>query len=190
MINYTQSYIPDKENIFLNYLGHHDQLFRKEFDSVKEKNIDYKDNVLKLLNIINERKINNLYLNKRHNSKILDLKLFGDRLIRIKNNYFIIKWIKYYIFKKTIIPIRKLIWKFFAANKIKNNKYCFYPMHAPAESTSVTNAFPFSDEIALIKNIALSIPSNMTLIVKEHPGYEGWKTIGDLIKLLQIHNVI
>lgn len=73
--------------------------------------------------------------------------------------------------------------------KIKNSNYIFFPLHAEPE-ISLTNYSKFyQNQIEVIRNICLQLPSKYKLLVKEHPRNIGRRSQGYYKKILQIPNV-
>lgn len=57
-----------------------------------------------------------------------------------------------------------------------NGKFLVYALHFHPEASTLINAWPFIDELPVIRNIAFSLPDGYKLYVKSHPngfGYEG-----------------
>lgn len=73
---------------------------------------------------------------------------------------------------------------------IKERKYCLFPLHFEPEIALQIFARPFQNQIELAKNIALSLPPGMYLLVKEHPRKIGSRSISYYEKLLQIPNLV
>ena len=74
----------------------------------------------------------------------------------------------------------------------KNEKFVVFSLHMqPEHTTSIITPF-FTDQIALIRNIARSLPINYFLYVKEHPSmgiYGYWHEINYYKKILEMPNV-
>lgn len=74
-------------------------------------------------------------------------------------------------------------------DKIKNGNYIFFPLHAEPE-ISLTNYSKFyQNQIEVIRNLCLQLPSKYKLIIKEHPRNIGRRSVGYYKKILQIPNV-
>ena len=73
----------------------------------------------------------------------------------------------------------------------KNENYIYYPLHVEPEKVLHIGAPLYTDQIAVIRNIAKYLPVNYKLYVKEHPGMEklGWREISYFKKLEEIPNV-
>ncbi|MBP9694914.1 MAG: hypothetical protein KBD73_00660 [Candidatus Magasanikbacteria bacterium] len=72
----------------------------------------------------------------------------------------------------------------------KADKFAFFPLHFEPE-TSLLNIAPFaSDQIAIVRMIARSLPINFKLYVKEHPAMVHKRERSYYKELLKIPNVI
>lgn len=82
--------------------------------------------------------------------------------------------------------------KFINSNALElnhNQKYCFYPLHTEPEIAIQINGRVLTNQIEVIRNIALSLPINYKLIVKEHPRSFGMRKINYYKKITEIPNV-
>ncbi len=84
--------------------------------------------------------------------------------------------------------------KFLNLNSIKNIKednFILFPMQSMPEAKVLTISPFYSNQIALIENIAKSIPINTILYVKEHPIQKTklWRSVEDYKKIIAIPNV-
>ncbi len=69
-------------------------------------------------------------------------------------------------------------------------KYCLFPLHFEPEIALQIYARPFQNQIELARNIALSLPPGVHLVVKEHPRSIGVRPLKYYKKLLEIPNVL
>ena len=74
-------------------------------------------------------------------------------------------------------------------DKIKNGHYIFFPLHAEPEISLTNYAKFYQNQIEVIRNIGLQLPSKYKLIVKEHPRNIGRRSPGYYKKILEIPNV-
>ncbi len=109
-------------------------------------------------------------------------------LKRLSTAHFAILW-NWYKFTN-IIKTRFLYNKCFVKKLDSNLKYFVYPLHYEPESSSVVRAFYFSDQIALIKQIAKLLPIGTYLVVKEHGGNHGYRKVNDYIEISYLPNVL
>ena len=74
---------------------------------------------------------------------------------------------------------------------IEDKKFVYYPLQSEPEAKVLTESPFYSNQIALIENIARSIPIDLVLYVKEHPIQKTklWRTIDDYKKILALPNV-
>jgi len=54
-------------------------------------------------------------------------------------------------------------------------KYFLFPLQYEPEATTLIRAYPFSDQISVIQQIAKALPLGTTLVVKEHRGNHGYR---------------
>jgi len=84
--------------------------------------------------------------------------------------------------------------KFLNENSIKiinDEKFFYFPLQSEPESKILTSSPFYTNQIALIENIAKSIPINYVLYVKEHPiqKVKLWRSVEDYKKIISIPNV-
>jgi hypothetical protein len=103
----------------------------------------------------------------------------------------IINYYYNYIFKYfRIIKLKK-----FYRNKtlkviLENQNYGFFALHSEPEIALQINGRVFTNQIELVKNIALSLPINYKLLVKEHPRSYGLRNINFYKDLIALPNVV
>jgi hypothetical protein len=110
-----------------------------------------------------------------HNRELFSLKYLFDNPIR---NYRIRSQKR--VFKNR--TIHKL-------STIKKKKYIFFPLHAEPEISIANFSRRYQNQIEVIRNIALQMPSEYKLLVKEHPRNIGRRKSGYYKKILSIPNV-
>jgi hypothetical protein len=74
-------------------------------------------------------------------------------------------------------------------NISKNQNYAFFALHSEPEIALQLNGRVFTSQLDLIKNIALSLPINYKLLIKEHPRSYGLRNISFYKDLIAIPNV-
>ena len=79
--------------------------------------------------------------------------------------------------------------KYNSLNFDSHSKYSFFPMHTEPEIAIQINGRVLTNQIEVIRNIAMSLPLNHKLIVKEHPRSFGLRKVSYYKKILQIPNV-
>lgn len=67
--------------------------------------------------------------------------------------------------------------------------FALYPLHVEPETVISQFARPYLNQIEAIRNIAMSLPVGMTLLVKDHPMMTAKRTLGYYKKILEIPNV-
>lgn len=70
-----------------------------------------------------------------------------------------------------------------------DSKYAYFALHLEPEAATMTNAPYHLDQLSLIKNIAKSLPFDMTLCVKEHPTMLNKRNVNYYKELSSIPNV-
>jgi len=75
--------------------------------------------------------------------------------------------------------------------EIQDEKFLYFPLHTEPEAKILTTSPFFSNQLAVIENIARSIPVDFILYVKEHPGQglKLWRSINYYKKILELPNV-
>lgn len=68
--------------------------------------------------------------------------------------------------------------------------FVFFPLHFEPEVSIQVFGRPFQNQIELVRNLALSLPAGMVVLVKEHPRSVGFRPLGYYRKLLEIPNVV
>ena len=72
---------------------------------------------------------------------------------------------------------------------IERGNYIFFPLHAEPEISLTNYAKFYQNQIEVIRNICLQLPSKYKLLVKEHPRNIGRRSLGYYKKILEIPNV-
>lgn len=92
-------------------------------------------------------------------------------------------------FRKRLYNLRKyqeISFDFFDRSK----KYYFYPLHLEPEAVVLYwGENLYTNQVKLIENIAAQLPPNTFLYVKDHPHYEGYRSVEDYKRIKQIPNV-
>ena len=68
--------------------------------------------------------------------------------------------------------------------------FAFYPLHKEPEVTLLVYSRPYMNQIEVVRNIAMSLPLGVKLVVKEHPACVGYRSLGYYRKLLDIPGVV
>lgn len=102
-----------------------------------------------------------------------------------------LKMIKYKIQLYSEIKKRKKFLDLNSIDNIEDDNFLLFPLQSEPESKVLTISPYYSNQIALIENIAKSIPVNMILYVKEHPIQKTklWRSVNDYKKIISIPNV-
>ncbi|MDC3309312.1 hypothetical protein OAV68_00155 [bacterium] len=138
-------------------------------------------------------------MEKTANNHKLDIKNFADIISR----YQFIKRIKsrsrlrhfvnpliWALFKLKNRILLKLPWiNYFKSDAGGSSKYVLFPLHYEPEASVTIRGFPY-DQLDVIKYISRSLPPDMSLLVKEHKGNRGYRSISDYKKISRLHNVV
>jgi hypothetical protein len=79
--------------------------------------------------------------------------------------------------------------RYITRTRLREQRYAFYPMHTEPEVSLLVYGRPFINQIEVIRQLALSLPVDMRLVVKEHPWMVGKRTRSAYAKLLNIPRV-
>jgi hypothetical protein len=99
------------------------------------------------------------------------------------------------LYRKVLNPLRakrirgKLAESFVSRDALSRLSYVFFPLHVEPELVLSQFARPCLNQIEVVRNISLSMPVGMPLLVKEHPMMIGRRSIGYYEKILEIPNV-
>ena len=162
---------------FTNESEIYDEEFIKKSNMIKTVNVQLKFNS----NTTFSQKINHYLKRLSHNPEPIYKNIGKTKLKMIKykyQNHFEIKKRKQFLDNKSI-------------KSIEDKKFVYYPLQSEPEAKVLTESPFYSNQIALIENIARSIPIDLVLYVKEHPIQKTklWRTIEDYKKILALPNV-
>ena len=75
--------------------------------------------------------------------------------------------------------------------QIENDDFLYFPLQTEPDATILARSPFFSSQLAVIENVARSIPVNFILYVKEHPGQELklWRSIDFYKTIIKLPNV-
>ena len=162
---------------FTNESKIYDEEFIKKSNLIETVNVQLKFNS----NTTFSQKINHYIKRLSHNPEPIYKNIGKTKLKMIKykyQNHFEIKKRKQFLDNKSI-------------KSIEDKKFVYYPLQSEPEAKVLTESPFYSNQIALIENIARSIPIDLVLYVKEHPIQKTklWRTIEDYNKILALPNV-
>ena len=69
-------------------------------------------------------------------------------------------------------------------------RFAFFPLHTEPEVSLLVYSRPLINQIEIVRSVALSLPADMFLVVKEHPWMVGKRKLSFYLKLLNIPKVI
>lgn len=92
-------------------------------------------------------------------------------------------------FKKVIFPIKSALLKGYYDNVSFEKKYYLTPLHFQPESSTMTFAPYYMNQISFIENLAKSIPGGTYVYVKEHPAMFANRKLSFYKELKKIPNI-
>ena len=75
------------------------------------------------------------------------------------------------------------------AEELGQLRYIFFPLHTEPEVSLLVYGRPYVNQIEIIRMLAMSLPVDTVLVVKEHPWMVGKRTLGAYAKMLNIPRV-
>jgi len=72
---------------------------------------------------------------------------------------------------------------------MKGKRFAFYPLHTEPEVSLLVYGKPYVNQIEVIRAIAMSLPADMFLVIKEHPWMLGKRSVDSYRKLLNIPKI-
>jgi hypothetical protein len=170
--------------------------FKKLMSNVTNESKIYDENFIKKSNMIEtinvqlkynyntstfSQKINHYIKRLSHNPEPIykDVGKTKLKVIRYKlQKYFEIKKRQKFLNNKSI-------------KTVEDKKFIYYPLHSEPEAKILVETPFHSNQIALIENIARSIPVDSVLYVKEHPVQKTklWRSVEDYKKIITMPNV-
>lgn len=174
--------------------------FEEDLSSVDASGKSF-DELEKILKGNNMFKQTLYYKNKYINSKKMQLKAAFAYLLssndHVKTHYTYFGRSKSRVLSYELKQLikKKLRERFLNNNSVRSiddrSPFVYYPLqHEPERSLLVAAPF-YTNQIVTIKNIAMSLPANYRLCVKEHPTmhYRGWRDIEFYKQIIDIPNV-
>lgn len=79
--------------------------------------------------------------------------------------------------------------RYVGQSQLKAMKYVFFPLHTEPEVSLLVYGRPYLNQIEIIRMLALSLPVDTVLVVKEHPWMVGKRTLSAYKKILEIPRV-
>ena len=76
-----------------------------------------------------------------------------------------------------------------SGQSLKNLRYIFFPLHTEPEVSLLVYGRPYVNQIEIIRMLAMSLPIDMVLVVKEHPWMVGKRSMDAYKKMLNIPRV-
>lgn len=78
---------------------------------------------------------------------------------------------------------RRLVPLYATPERLAGRRYLFYPLHTEPEVSLLVYGRPYVNQIEIIRALATSLPSDMALVVKEHPWMVGKRSFGAYEKI-------
>lgn len=111
------------------------------------------------------------------------------RLVLDPNNYILDHPLRAIVNRAVRIAKAHVLDKRSFAKPVDGEKFVFFPLHFQPEMTTLVLAPYYVDQIALIENIAKSLPIDHVLYVKEHKASLGRRPLGYYGRIRKIPNV-
>ncbi|WP_414014615.1 hypothetical protein [Limnohabitans sp.] len=80
-------------------------------------------------------------------------------------------------------------WRYVHEADLPSMRYVFFPLHTEPEVSLLVYGRPYVNQIEIVRMLAMSLPIDMVLIVKEHPWMVGKRSLGAYQKMLDIPRV-
>jgi hypothetical protein len=90
---------------------------------------------------------------------------------------------------RAAMTARRLRGRYIGPNRIDEMRYVFFPLHTEPEVSLLVYGRPFLNQIEVIRQIAISLPIDVHMVVKEHPWMVGKRKYSSYAKLLNIPRV-
>lgn len=79
--------------------------------------------------------------------------------------------------------------QYVSANHLVNRRFALFPLHTEPEISLTLYGRPYLNQVEIVRSIALSLPADMLLVIKEHPWMVGKRSLGMYKKFLNIPRV-
>ena len=182
---YTQSLVPGREYIWLDDELHSSSELKQMLKQTSNSNISKKI----VMDEVVLRKKNKTYMAVFGRSLFEEIKSLYAVRSRFKLSSFTRSRIMFFIEKFLLRKIKSIFWKNYSVKKIPEYKFVFFPLHMPGEAQTLVRGYPFINDVEVLYQLSLIVPSNIKIVVKEHPGYEGWKSMQELNLIKIMPNV-
>ena len=179
---YTQSLIPGKEYIWLDDEFHYISELKELMSNLKI----HESSIETIMKEVVFRKKNKTYMSVFGRSFWQEVKSLYAVRSRFKPSAITKSRLMFFLEKFIFRKMKAYAWKKNAADEIPDEKFIFFPLHMPGEAQTLIRGYPFINDVEVLYQLSLIVPSNIKIVVKEHPGYEGWKSLYelDLIKIM------
>lgn len=84
---------------------------------------------------------------------------------------------------------RNLRSRYLPSDRLAGLRYIFYPLHTEPEVSLLVYGRPYVNQIEILRWLAMSLPADAVLVVKEHPWMVGKRSMGAYRKMLDIPRV-
>ena len=79
--------------------------------------------------------------------------------------------------------------RYITQDALEGCRYALFPLHTEPEIALLLYGRPFLNQIEIVRALALSLPADMILVIKEHPWMVGKRSLGSYEKYLEIPRV-
>lgn len=196
----TPARIPGKIHIIYNPYDNF-ELLKKNYEEIKKRDLSSE-----------EREKSKIFINKLTKGQLIPSYMSNKNFERFHFNISGIRmfWrqvIDYYFLDNKNLylysPFQKLcqeltktknkfalkLKNFYDRPNIKNESYVFYPLHFQPEASTLVLAPHFLNQVEVIRNISISIPSYMRVYVKEHKAMINRRSLSFYKEIKQLPNV-
>lgn len=182
---YTQSLVPGKEYIWLDDELHSSSELNRMIEETKNTDVANPT----VMDEVILRKKNKTYMAVFGRSLLQEFASLYAVRSRLKPSTFTRSRIAFFVEKFFLRKIKAVLWKQFAVKQIPLDKFVFFPLHMPGEAQTLVRGYPFVNDVEVLYQLSLIVPSDIKIVVKEHPGYEGWKSMYELNLIKIMPNV-
>jgi len=187
VLGYTQSLVPGYEFIWVSDEQFYSDELIKTIPMVSQES---RAKSKLILDEIKEKKRKKQYLSVFKRSLAEEFKSLVMIRNRLTFKTLTKSRLKYWLNKAVINSVRALFWKNASVSSIPSVPFIFFPLHMPGEAQTLVRGYPFINDVEVVQQVSLTLPAEFILLIKEHPGYEGWKSMQELNVIKSLPNVV
>jgi hypothetical protein len=130
------------------------------------------------------------YMGKLRRNVLEDLRIIRSVRNRLTLRHFTPQRLSYWLDRFLLRALKAWVWKRATTNQLPQGRFLFFPLHMPGEAQTLVRGYPFFDDVATLIHLSAMVPSDVLIVAKEHPGYEGWIPLDALRRLKLCPNVV